>query len=461
MITIKNKLSIINNGQTEKCRASRKTALTILETALSAVDPKNLIKTELKVTRETIQISDLMFQLQDFDRIFVLGGGKASGAMAEGLWEILGHKISGGVINVLKGTSSNFSTGRISLNEASHPIPDEGGVKGVTQMMETLNGITEKDLVIFLISGGGSALMPMPQKGITLEEMQNVTTSLLKSGAYIDEINIVRKHISQIKGGRMVLHAHPATLLCFVLSDVVGDSLTSIASGPTVPDPTTYDDAINVLMRYSIWQSAPKSVKRCLINGIEGKIPESLKPGDPKLKKVQNLILGSNRVALREALEKARQLGFNSMILSTFIEGEARHIGTAIAGIAREITTSGFPLESPAILLCGGETTVTVKGEGLGGRNQELALSAALRLRGLEGVVIASIGTDGIDGPTDAAGAIVDGSTWNRSRDKGLKLELSLNDNDSYTFFNQLGDLILTGPSGTNVNDIMIIVVNS
>jgi len=461
LITIKNKLSIINNGQTEKCRASRKTALTILETALSAVDPKNLIKTELKVTRETIQISDLMFQLQDFDRIFVLGGGKASGAMAEGLWEILGHKISGGVINVLKGTSSNFSTGRISLNEASHPIPDEGGVKGVTQMMETLNGITEKDLVIFLISGGGSALMPMPQKGITLEEMQNVTTSLLKSGAYIDEINIVRKHISQIKGGRMVLHAHPATLLCFVLSDVVGDSLTSIASGPTVPDPTTYDDAINVLMRYSIWQSAPKSVKRCLINGIEGKIPESLKPGDPKLKKVQNLILGSNRVALREALEKARQLGFNSMILSTFIEGEARHIGTAIAGIAREITTSGFPLESPAILLCGGETTVTVKGEGLGGRNQELALSAALRLRGLEGVVIASIGTDGIDGPTDAAGAIVDGSTWNRSRDKGLKLELSLNDNDSYTFFNQLGDLILTGPSGTNVNDIMIIVVNS
>jgi glycerate 2-kinase len=316
-------------------------------------------------------------------------------------------------------------------------------------------------LVIFLISGGGSALMPMPQKGITLEEMQNVTMNLLKSGAYIDEINIVRKHISQIKGGRMVLHAHPATLLCFVLSDVVGDSLTSIASGPTVPDPTTYNDAINVLKRYSIWQSASDSVKRCLIDGVDGKIPESLKPGDPKLEKVQNLILGSNRIALRDALEKARQLGFNSMILSTFIEGEARHIGTAIAGIAREIMASGFPLESPAVLLCGGETTVTVKGEGLGGRNQELALSAAFRLRGLEGVVIASVGTDGIDGPTDAAGAIVDGSTWNRSRDKGLKLELSLNDNDSYTFFNQLGDLIITGPTGTNVNDIMIIVVNS
>ena len=461
MVTIKNKLSIINNGQTKKCRAARKTALTILETALLAVDPKNLIKTELKVTKETIQISDLMFQLQDFNRIFVLGGGKASGAMAEGVWEILGHKISGGVINVLKGTSSNFFTGRISLNEARHPIPDEGGVKGVTKMLEVLDGITENDLIIFLISGGGSALMPMPQKGITLEEMQHVTTSLLKSGAYIDEINIVRKHISQIKGGRMVLHAHPATLLCFVLSDVVGDSLTSIASGPTVPDPSTYDDAINVLKRYSIWQSAPDSIKHCLCNGVKGNIPESLKPGDLKLKKVHNFILGSNRVALRDASERARQLGFNSMILSTFIEGEARHIGTAIAGIAREIMASGFPLERPAVLLCGGETTVTVKGEGLGGRNQELALSAALRLRGLEGVVIASVGTDGIDGPTDAAGAVVDGSTWNRSRDKGLKLELSLNDNDSYTFFNQLGDLIITGPSGTNVNDIMIIVVNS
>jgi len=461
LVTIKNKLSIINNGQTEKCREARKTALIILETALLAVDPKNLIKTKLKVTQDIIQISDLKFQLQDFDRIFVLGGGKASGAMAEGVWEILGPKISGGVINVLKGTAENFSTGRIALNEARHPIPNEDGVKGVTKMLEVLDGITEKDLVIFLISGGGSALMPMPQKGITLEEMQNVTTSLLKSGAYIDEINIVRKHLSQIKGGRMVLHVHPATLLSFVLSDVVGDSLTSIASGPTVPDPTTFADAINVLKRYSIWQSAPESVKRCLSDGVEGRLRESLKPGDLKLKKVQNLILGSNRVALQAALEKASCLGFNSMILSTFIEGEARHIGTAIAGIAREIMASGLPLECPAVLLCGGETTVTVKGDGLGGRNQELALSSALRLRGLEGVVVASIGTDGIDGPTNAAGAVVDGSTWNRSRDKGLNLELSLNDNDSYTLFNQLGDLIITGPTGTNVNDIMIIVVNS
>lgn len=454
-------MSLIDNGLTEKCREARKTALTLLETALLAVDPKNLIKTKLKITNDIIQVGDLEFQLQDFDRIFVLGGGKASGAMAEGIWEILGHTIADGVINVLKGSASKFSTGRITLNEARHPIPDEGGIVGVTKMLEILDGLTEKDLVIFLISGGGSALMPLPQKGITLEEMQNVTTSLLKSGAYIDEINTVRKHISQIKGGRMAIRAYPATLLCFVLSDVVGDSLTSIASGPTVPDTTTYDDAISVLRRYSIWQSIPESVKRCLRDGVEGRIPESLKPGDLRFKKVQNLILGSNRVALQAAMEKAKQLGYNSMILSTFIEGEARHIGTAIAGIAREILTSGLPLERPAILLCGGETTVTVMGDGLGGRNQELVLSAALRLRGLDGVVVASIGTDGIDGPTDAAGAIIDGSTWNRSREKGLNLEMSLNDNDSYTFFNQLSDLIITGPTGTNVNDVMIIIVNS
>jgi len=458
---IKSKTSLINNGLTEKCKEARKTALTILETALLSVDPKNLIKTKINVTRDVIQVGDLTIQLQDFDRIFVLGGGKASGAMAEGLWEILGHKISGGVVNVLKSSVRNFSTGNIFLNEARHPIPDEGGVNGVTKMLELLHGLTERDLIIFLISGGGSALMPLPQKGITLEEMQNLTTNLLKSGAYIDEINTVRKHISQIKGGRMVLHVYPATLLCFVLSDVVGDSLTSIASGPTVPDPTTYNDAINVLKRYSIWESAPESVKRCLQDGVEGKIPESLKPRDPKLKRVRNLVLGSNRFALQAALVKAEQLGYNSLILSSFIEGEARHIGTAIAGIAREIIASGSPLRQPAVILCGGETTVTVKGEGLGGRNQELALSAALRLRGLEGVVVASIGTDGIDGPTDAAGAVVDGSTWNRSRENGLSLEMSLNDNDSYPFFNQLTDLIITGPTGTNVNDVIIIVVNN
>jgi glycerate-2-kinase len=269
----------------------------------------------------------------------------------------------------------------------------------------------------------------------------------------------VRKHLSAFKGGWLAKKAYPATLLNLILSDVVGDPLDSIASGPTVPDPSTFADARKVLDKYGLWENTSASVRKVLSDGAEGLIAETPKPGDAAFKKVHNMVVGNNRVASLAAYECLKSEGLNTFLLTATLEGEAKHVGKVLAAVAREIAVSGNPVHQPAGIVAGGETTVAVTGKGLGGRNQELALSAALQLKNVEACVIASLSTDGVDGPTDAAGAIVDGYTLRRAAQLGLEPEKFLFDNDSYRFFSKLGDLILTGQTGTNVNDISVIVV--
>jgi len=350
-------------------------------------------------------------------------------------------------------------TKKIKINGATHPIPGEEGVNSTKAMLEIARKAGKDDLIIVLISGGGSALMPCPADPVTLEDKKIVTNLLLKCGATINEINVVRKHLSEFKGGQLAKTAYPATLVNLIISDVVGDPLDIIASGPTVPDSSTFQDAYNVLKKYNLLNKIPENIKKRIQLGLSGKIEETPKPGDKIFRNVHNILIASNRTACIAAVKKARELGINSMLLSTYIEGEARHVGAVLAGLAKEIHNYDTPIKKPAVIVCGGETTVTVVGNGKGGRNQELALGSALKISGLNGIVIASVGTDGKDGTSDAAGAIVDGQTLKRAQKLGLDTTKYLANNNSYMFFKKLGDAIFTGTTGTNVNDLITIVV--
>jgi glycerate-2-kinase len=455
-----NEEELAKNAVFDKDRKARTVALKVLGAALNAIDPRRAVKNHVRRVNNTLIVDKLTFDLNKFRRVFVVGCGKASGAMAEALEEVMENRITEGFVNILRGTKFTFKTHKIFLNEAGHPVPDENGVRGARKIVELVNKADENDLVICLISGGGSALMPLPAADITLSDKQKLTEDLLRCGASINEINIVRKHISELKGGQLARIAYPATIISLILSDVVGDTLDTIASGPIVPDKTTFEDAINVLKRYNLWEkSTPKSIRKRLEAGLRGKVQETPKPCDEVFRRTHNVIVGNNRLAALAACQEAKKLGFNTFLLSTMIEGEARHVGTIYAGIVKEILASGNPIKKPATVIAGGETTVTVIGQGRGGRNQELVLSASLKIGGLKGVAIASIATDGIDGPTDAAGAIADGQTLVRAYDMKLEPKAFLRNNNSYNFFSKLSDLIFAGPTSTNVNDITIIVV--
>ena len=457
MITIKNREKLITNGETELNQKARKLSLDSLESALNAVDPKRIIKSRISLQNSVLKVNGYSFDLRRFKHVYVVGGGKASGSMAEALEQILSEHITDGFINIPRGTK--HKTKVIKLHEASHPIPDETGVKGTRRILEIAEKAGENDLVICLISGGGSSLMPLPRGDISIVDKKKITEALLKCGATINEINTVRKHISDFKGGWLAKKAYPATVLNLILSDVIGDPLDFIASGPTVPDSTTFHEAVKILKKYELWNTVPESIRKVLSDGEKGLIPETPKADDQVFKKVFTVVVGNNRFASLAACESLRSNGLNTLLLTSTLEGEARHVGTVLASIAREISISQNPVSKPAGIVAGGETTVTVKGKGLGGRNQEIALSAALKLEGMNGVVLASLSTDGVDGPTDAAGAIVDGKTLERAANKGLNPEEFLAENNSYNFFSELGDLIFTGPTGTNVNDVSVIIV--
>jgi len=300
--------------------------------------------------------------------------------------------------------------------------------------------------------------MPLPRGKITLEDKRQVTHALLKSGATINEVNTVRKHISDFKGGWLAKKAYPATIVNLILSDVIGDPLDFIASGPTVPDSTTFSDAVDIMKRFKLWETMPQSVMKVLIDGQKGLIPETPKKGDKAFERVHNVVVGNCRSTALAACNSLQKAGLCSLLLTALLEGEARHVGTVLASIAKEVDSSENPLAKPCGIVAGGETTVKVVGKGKGGRNQEIALSAALNISGMEGVVIASLSTDGIDGPTNVAGALVDGNTIMRSLGRGIDAKHFLSNNDSYSFFSKLDDAILTGLTGTNVNDISIIV---
>ena len=377
--------------------------------------------------------------------------------MARPVEEILGNHLISGVINVKYGHARPLR--RIEVNEAGHPVPDEAGLLGAEKVKGVLGLTGESDLVVFLLSGGGSALLPSPAPGLTLDDKQRLTQLLLESGADIREINSIRKHISAVKGGQLARLAFPSTLVSLILSDVIGDRLDSIASGPTVPDGTTFADCLQILEKYDLTRKIPTAVLDHLEKGARGEIEETPKAGDPAFARTQNLIVGSNIQALLAAEEKAKALGYNCYVLSSSIEGETREIARMHAALAQEVLASGHPVRRPACLISGGETTVTIRGSGLGGRNQEFALAAAVALDGLTDVVVLSGGTDGTDGPTDAAGAIADGATVGRARTLGLEATDYLRENDSYHFFEPLGDLLMTGPTLTNVMDLRVVLV--
>jgi glycerate 2-kinase len=428
----------------------RRQALRIFQAAVKAAAPAEAVERHLKLRGATLLAGRKRYSLSAFRNIYVIGAGKAGAQMAQAVERLLGPRITGGLVNVNAQESARLR--RVELNASGHPIPDRQGEQGAARIAEIAQRAGPDDLVICLISGGASALLPLPAPPVTLAEKQAATRMLLNSGANIHEINCIRKHISLVKGGGVARLAYPATVLTLILSDVIGDDLDVIGSGPTVADRTTFAEAKAVFDKYAMWNQVPAAVRERLTSGAL----ETPKPGDPIFAKVQNLIVGSNRLAVDAAAREARALGFRTLVLSTQVQGEAREVARVFAAIAREIRASGRPVKPPACVIAGGETTVTIRGNGEGGRNQELALAAAIDIAGLKNVVVLSAGTDGADGPTDAAGAIVDGSSVARGQDAiGM-----LANNDSYHFFEPLGDLIKTGPTGTNVADIQIIVAS-
>lgn len=435
----------------------RAIALKLVHAALAAVEPAQALKRQFRRNGDQLLVAGRTYDLRRYRRIFVVGGGKAGAPMAQAIEEVLGDRITAGLLNVKYGYTA--PTRVVELNQAGHPIPDEKGVAGAQRMADLVKDAGTGDLVIALISGGGSALMSLPVPGITLADKRRLTDALLRSGATINEMNTIRKHLSQIKGGGLARLAHPADVITLMLSDVVGSPLDVIASGPTVPDTTTFRDAWNVLESHGLVDDLPKSIAERLQAGMKGEVPETPKAGDPIFNSCHNVLIASNEIAARAAVDQAGAEGLNAMLLSTYVEGEAREVARVATAVAKEIVHSGNPVRSPACLILGGETTVTVKGRGLGGRNQELALSAAIHLAGLKDAMVVTLATDGSDGPTDAAGAIVDDETYRRACELGLDPQQFLADNDSYHFFQRLGDLVITGPTNTNVNDLTFVLV--
>jgi len=430
----------------------------VLSAALQAVDPHAAVMRSLRRDGNRLAIGGQTYDLNSFHRILVVGAGKAGAPMTQAVADLLGDRLSGGLVIVKDGYADGLqSVGPIELAEASHPLPDERGVAATRRLVELLRDAQTSDLVICLISGGGSALMVAPAPGIRLEDLQALTSVLLACGATIDEINTLRKHLDVVKGGGLAKLAAPATLLALILSDVVGDALDVIASGPTVPDHSTFAQAWQSLERYGLLGQVPVAVIEHLQEGLQGALSETPKTGDRVFSSVQNVIVANNLQAAQAALAQARQEGFNTLLITSYLQGEARQAGQFLAAIARQVATSGEPVRRPACMIAGGETTVTLHGKGKGGRNQELALGAVQGLAGMGDVALVSLATDGGDGPTDAAGAVVTGHTLERARQAGLDPEAFLEDNDSYGFFDALGDLLRPGPTHTNVNDLALL----
>jgi hydroxypyruvate reductase len=430
---------------------------TVLRAAIEAVEPGQAVRAAVRVEGNTLRVADNRYELGQVRRVLVVGAGKASAPMAAEVERLIPADVPvESSVTVRYG--HGVPTRRVTIREASHPVPDQAGVEATRAIADLLQDADEQDLVVCLISGGGSALLTLPVDGVSLDDLQHTTQALLKSGATINEINTVRKHLDLVKGGGLARMAHPAPVLTLVLSDVVGNPLDAIASGPTVPDTTSWADAASVLDRYALWDAIPASVSERLRAGQAARLPDTPKPGDPLFEHVQTHVVGSNLLACQAAAAAAEQLGFQPLVLSTYVEGEAREVARVLAGLLREVDASGHPLSRPCCLIAGGETTVTVRGSGKGGRNQELALAAAFPLHGVPDVLLASLGTDGSDGPTDAAGAWVDGSTLAQARSAGLDPAQHLANHDAYPFFERLGNLLITGPTNTNVNDVYVLL---
>ena len=434
---------------------ARPLLVNMLRQALASAHAGRALRRSLRKDGDHLVIGRRRYDLRDYERIVVVGAGKAAAAMARAIEPILGRHLDDSVVVVKYG--HGLPTTRIAVVEAGHPLPDRAGLAAARRIMKLVTGLTARDLLIVLLSGGASSLVPAPVSGVTLGDKQRVTKQLLRCGAGIAEVNTVRKHLSKLKGGRLAALSD-ARIVTIILSDVIGDQLSAIGSGPTANDPTTYGDAIQCLRRYGLWSSAPRSVRRHLIRGADGWLTETPKPGARLFRRIQHEIIGNNATALAALIATARAAGWRTLLLPPFTK-DAREAGTEMGALAKRILMRRRPLPRRCCVMAGGETTVTVTGSGKGGRAQEFALAAAKAVAGLRGVYVAAVATDGTDGPTDVAGALVSGETWNRAKAMGLDLDAALSRNDSYRALKRLNCHITTGPTGTNVNDLYLVFI--
>ncbi|MCW7074616.1 MAG: glycerate kinase [Candidatus Methanospirare jalkutatii] len=439
-------------------RRLREDALAILASAVKSADPYGLVCNRVRVEGRKLRVSgeNATADVELRGKVRVVAFGKASLGMARAIEEIL--SVDEGIVVIPRGQHCGSHLKSFEILEASHPVPDESSVHAAEKALEIARKCEKNDIFIALISGGGSSLLAKPAEGLTLEDKKAVTELLLRSGCTVSELNVVRKKISAVKGGKLAEAAMPAKTLALILSDVIGDPVDAIASGPTAEDTSTFSDAKGVLEKYGVWARIPESVRNFIERGMAEE-EKRRRRHEKRRSNAQNIIIGNNLVAARAAEEEARARGYNTLLLTTHLEGESREVAKVFVAIARDIRRYGIPIKTPAAVIAGGETTVSVVGTGRGGRNQEFVLSAAIRIASEEGIVVASIGTDGIDGVSEAAGAIADGFTLERAKDASLDAEAFLKNNDSYTFFSMLNDALLTGRTGTNVNDIAVLLV--
>jgi glycerate 2-kinase len=435
----------------------RRSARGILDAAIAAGDADRLTRRSLLREGSRLRVGGQTIDLDRTRGIVVVGTGKASGSMAQAVEAVLDGIAVEGLVAVKE--PHEPGPRRVRLVEAGHPIPDARGEAAAGEILRLARDAGPDSLVLCLISGGGSALSPAPVRGVTLAEKQAVTRLLLECGATINELNAVRKHLSRLKGGQLARAAHPARVVSLLLSDVIGDPLDVIASGPTAPDPTTFGDALGILDRFRLRARLPPSVRAHLEAGARGEAEETPKPGDPALAGVTNVVIGNNELVVDAAVAEARRVGLTPCLLTRRLQGEAREVARVFASLLDETARGGLIQGRPACLIAGGETTVTIRGRGTGGRCQEFALALAPELASMRDVVVLAAGTDGSDGPTDAAGAVVDTTTLERARGKGIDARRALAENDSHPFFAALGDLVMTGPTGSNLMDVYLGVV--
>lgn len=427
---------------------------------VAGADPEQVLRSRVWLEGQRLHIDDTVYDLTQFDRVLLLGAGKAAARMATVLESILGDALTAGVVVVKHGHLEPLQ--RVRLMEAGHPVPDAPGILGATALLEAAHEATDRDLVLFALTGGASAVTPLPAEGITLTEKQEATSLLLSCGASIHEVNAVRKHLSRFKGGQLARALVPATVVTLIVSDVVGDDLDVIGSGPTAPDPSTFASALEVIRTYGLEAQMPSAVMARLRAGLAGDIDDTPGPEDSCFAAVDNRIMASNTLALKAAASKARDLGYTPLVLTSRLQGEAREVAKVLTTIAETACEIGSPVAAPCCILAGGETTVRLRGKGKGGRNQELVLAALCVLKESpyrDRICIASVGTDGTDGPTDAAGACAVSETTSKCRSAGLDAQEYLAANDAYHFFEQLDGLIKTGPTGTNVMDLIVLLV--
>ena len=423
---------------------------------LDAVDARRAVERAISRNGDDLVIGRRRYDLRRYERVVVLGAGKATALMAQAVEQRLGPRLEGGLVVVKY--DHVVPTRRIIVAEAGHPVPDRSGQRAAARLCAIAEELGRRDLLIVLLSGGASSLLPVPVSGITLADKQRTTQELLRCGASIREINTIRKHLSRIKGGRLA-ELTKATIVTLILSDVLGDDLSAIASGPTVPDPTTYQGAVAILKRYRIWRAVPQRVRRHLDRGCQGIASETPKPDSPLFRRIHHHIVGNNTAAVMAVACAAREAGLRTLVHTTALTEEASEKGKQFGALAKTIVQMGTPLQRPCCVVAGGETTVTVTGKGAGGRAQEFAVAAALEIAGLANVWVVAIGTDGTDGPTDAAGAVIDGHTVTRAQRLSVDLKGALQRHNTYPALKRLDQLIVTGPTGTNVNDLYLLLV--